>query len=56
MGREIEFEAIRLAIMVHSFEQPRGWPNPYVFPLVIRLAKGERLDLAPIILVLFFID
>lgn len=54
---EVVLEAM-LAFWLSWYVLPSGPEdgiNSYVFPLVIRLAKGEKVALAPIFLVLFFI-
>lgn len=54
---DIEFEAM-LSYWISSYVLPSGPKNDfnsYVFPLPIRLARGDWVALAPIILVRFFI-
>lgn len=36
--------------MVHTAQWSQGWYTPLRFPLAVKLAKGERLALAPILL------
>lgn len=47
IGNDLEFEAM-LAYWLSCYVLPSGPTdglNPYMFPLAIRLAKGERLGL-----------
>lgn len=49
-GSDVEFEAM-LSYWMSWYVLPSGREdglNPYVFPLAIKLAKGERLALAPV--------